>query len=54
VSTGGDIAVAPAGIDQRISRVAAIVATPHWTRPGMRDIRDPLRALPQGTPMAYA
>ena len=54
VSMGGDIAVALAGVDQRISRVAAIVATPDWTRPGMRDIRDPSRVLPQGVPDAYA
>jgi len=54
VSAGGDIAVALAGIDQRISRVAAIAATPDWTRPGMRDIGDPSRVLPQGEPHAYA
>jgi uncharacterized protein len=54
VSTGGDIAVALAGIDQRISRVAAIAATPDWTRPGMRDIGDPSRVVPQGEPDAYA
>jgi uncharacterized protein len=54
VSAGGDIAVALAGIDQRISRVAAIAATPDWTRPGMRDIADPSRVLPQGEPDAYA
>lgn len=54
VSAGGDIAVALAGIDQRISRVAAIAATPDWARPGMRDIGDPLRVLPQGEADAYA
>jgi dienelactone hydrolase len=54
VSTGGDIAVALAGIDQRISRVAAIAATPDWSRPGMRDITDPSQVLPQGEPDAYA
>jgi uncharacterized protein len=54
VSAGGDIAVALAGIDQRISRVAAIAATPDWTRPGMHDIGDPSRVLPQGEPDAYA
>jgi enterochelin esterase-like enzyme len=36
VSMGGDIAVALAGVDRRIGRVAALVATPDWTRPGMR------------------
>ena len=54
VSMGGDVAVALAGIDQRIGRVAAIAATPDWTRPGMRDIRDPSRVLPHGRPDAYA
>jgi uncharacterized protein len=54
VSAGGDIAVALAGIDQRISRVAAIAATPDWTRPGMRDIGDPSQVMPQGEPDAYA
>lgn len=54
VSAGGDIAVALAGVDQRIRRVAAIAATPDWTRPDMRDIGDPSRVLPQGEPDAYA
>lgn len=54
VSMGGDIAVALAGIDQRVTRVAAIVATPDWTRPGMRDLMDPARLLPQGQADAYA
>lgn len=51
---GGDVAVALAGIDHRVIRVAAIVATPDWTRPGMRDIRDPSRVLPQGDADHYA
>lgn len=38
VSMGGDVAVALAGIDARITRVAALVATPDWTRPGMREL----------------
>ena len=50
---GGDVAVALAGIDHRIGRVAAIAATPDWTRPGMRDISDPSQVLPQGRPNAY-
>jgi dienelactone hydrolase len=54
VSMGGDVAVALAGIDQRVSRVAAVVATPDWTRPGMRDLFDPSRVLPQGQADAYA
>lgn len=54
VSMGGDIAVALAGTDPRITRVAALVATPDWTRPGMRDLRDPSRILPQGDADGYA
>lgn len=34
VSMGGDIAVAAAGNDHRIGRVAAALATPDWLRPG--------------------
>jgi uncharacterized protein len=33
-SMGGDIAVAAAGVDQRISVVAACIATPDWLKPG--------------------
>ncbi|MGH2887919.1 MAG: hypothetical protein ACRDPA_35365, partial [Solirubrobacteraceae bacterium] len=33
-SMGGDAAVALAGIDRRVTRVATIVATADWTRPG--------------------
>ena len=54
VSMGGDDAVALAGIDRRVTRVAAMVATPDWTRPGMRDLFDPARVLPQGQADAYA
>src|SRR6266508_3223777 len=53
VSMGGDVAVALVGIDNRITRVAAIVATPDWTRPGMTDLFDPYRVLPQGQADAY-
>jgi uncharacterized protein len=53
-SMGGDAAAALAGVDRRVTRVAAIVATPDWTRPGMRDIRDPSRVLPQGDADSYA
>jgi hypothetical protein len=52
VSMGGDIAVALAGVDTRVTRVAALVATPDWTRPGMHDLADPSRVLPQGEPDA--
>lgn len=54
ISMGGDVAVALAGVDPRISCVAAIGSTPDWTRPGMRDLADPSRVLPQGEPDAYA
>ena len=54
VSMGGDVAVALAGVDKRVMRVASIVATPDWTRPGMHDLNDPSRVLPQGQADAYA
>lgn len=54
ISMGGDIAVAAAGIDQRIQRVAAMVATPDWLRPGMRDLFHPGTFLLPGGPDAYA
>jgi uncharacterized protein len=53
VSMGGDIAVALAGIDDRISRVAAMIATPDWTRPGMRMLNDPDTVIDQGQPTPY-
>ena len=53
VSMGGDIAVALAGIDDRISRVAAMIATPDWTRPGMRMLADPETVIDQGEPTPY-
>jgi pimeloyl-ACP methyl ester carboxylesterase len=53
-SMGGDAALALAGIDRRVTRVAASASTPDWTRPGMRDIRDPSRVLPQGDADRYA
>lgn len=55
LSMGGDIAVAAAGIDARIRRVAAVGATPDWLRPGMLDFRvEGHPPLPVGTPDAYA
>lgn len=38
LSMGGDVAVALAGLDRRVCRVAAVVATPDWLRPGMHDV----------------
>ncbi|MFC0456217.1 prolyl oligopeptidase family serine peptidase [Arthrobacter liuii] len=53
LSMGGDIAVALAGIDQRVTRVAAVVATPDWTRPGMTRVGEPGNLIEQGRPTAY-
>jgi uncharacterized protein len=54
VSMGGDVAVALAGIDQRITRVSALVATPDWTRPGMVMLNDDSQVIDQGEADAYA
>jgi hypothetical protein len=51
---GGDVAIALAGIDGRIARVAALVATPDWTRPGMRELGDNEAILNQGEADRYA
>ncbi len=50
VSMGGDLALALAGVDPRISRVAAMIATPDWTRPGMTQLEDPNTVIDQGEP----
>ena len=54
VSMGGDVAVALAGVDARVTRVASLVATPDWARPGMRVLDDPDTVLDQGDADAYA
>jgi uncharacterized protein len=54
LSMGGDIAVAAAGLDPRIERVAATIATPDWLRPGMHDLPNSGTLLPPGEPDAYA
>lgn len=54
LSMGGDIAVTVAGIDRRIERVVAVVATPDWLRPGMEDVLQPGNLLPTGEPDSYA
>jgi uncharacterized protein len=51
VSLGGDIAVAAAGLDERIGCVATMLATPDWGRPGMHVDG---RLVPEGHPDAYA
>jgi dienelactone hydrolase len=48
VSMGGDIAVALAGIDDRVGRIATVVSTPDWTRPGMMRLDDPSQEIAQG------
>jgi dienelactone hydrolase len=53
ISLGGDISLAAAGLDTRIRRVAAIIATPDWLRPGMQR-GDPPEVLPPGMPDTYA
>ena len=53
VSMGGDVAVALAGVDPRVARVAAMVATPDWTRPGMAGLDGSSPPLVQGEPTAY-
>jgi dienelactone hydrolase len=50
-SAGGDIAIAAAGLDPRISCVASVVATPDWRRPGMHADGE---LVPPGEPDAYA
>ena len=52
-SMGGDVAVALAGIDPRVSRVAAIGSTPDWARPGMTVLDDPGTLVDQGQPTTY-
>ncbi len=55
LSMGGDIAVAAAGQDGRIAAVAAVVSTPDWLRPGMRDSWSPGQPLiAQGEADSYA
>ena len=53
-SMGGDVAVALAGIDPRVARVAAIGSTPDWARPGMTVLDDPGTVLDQGEPTTYS
>jgi uncharacterized protein len=53
ISMGGDIAIALAGIDSRIGRVAAVGSTPDWTRPGMTRLKDPATLLEQGSADTY-
>ena len=54
LSMGGDVSVALAGIDDRVTHVAACVATPDWTRPGMTSLDRPDDVLDQGVGDRYA
>ncbi|MCL6443094.1 MAG: prolyl oligopeptidase family serine peptidase [Alicyclobacillus sp.] len=54
LSMGGDISVAASGIDHRIKRVVAVVATPDWLRPGMDDAFHPGTPMSPGQPDRYA
>ncbi len=51
-SMGGDVAIALAGIDQRVRRVATIGSTPDWCRPRMRSLDETGALIDQGTPSA--
>ncbi len=53
ISMGGDVAIALAGIDPRIDRVAGVGSTPDWTRPGMTRLDDPGTVVEQGRPDSY-
>jgi DNA-binding MarR family transcriptional regulator len=54
ISLGGEAAVTVAGIDPRVTRVAAIGASPDWTSPGMHRFDDPGKLMAQGEPDLYA
>jgi dienelactone hydrolase len=54
LSMGGDVVVALAGLDRRVRRVGAVVATPDWLRPGMHDPFEPGKPLNPGAADAYA
>lgn len=54
ISMGGDITIAVAGIDSRVVRIAPIVATPDWLRPGMHNVMNPSELMNPGKPDAYS
>ncbi len=53
-SMGGDIAVAVAGLDARVTCVAAVTAAADGLRPGMHDYAHPENLVPPGEADAYA
>ena len=54
LSMGGDVALALAGIDQRIIKVAGIASSPDWNRKGMADVMDSSKIIDQGQPTSYS
>jgi len=48
LSMGGDIDIALAGIDSRVSKVAALASSPDWERPGMTDVLNSNKVINQG------
>ncbi len=54
VSMGGDAAVALAGIDGRVRRVATVGSTPNWSRPDMRELGDATAVIDQGDADPYS
>ncbi len=54
ISMGGDISIAVAGIDRRIVRVAPVVTTPDWLRPGMYKLGSTTEILNPGKADNYA
>lgn len=50
ISMGGDISIALAGLDKRITKVLTIVSTPDWLRPGMHEIVRPDELMDPGKP----
>jgi len=54
VSMGGDVAIALAGIDDRVRRVATVGSTPNWSRPDMRELQDASALIDQGNADPYS
>src|SRR3569832_2863691 len=53
LSMGGDIVVAASPLIDAVSGINAVIATPDWTRPGMRDLMTE-NLVEQGSPDARA
>jgi uncharacterized protein len=48
ISMGGDITITVAGIDSRLVRIAPIITTPDWMRPGMHEIGNSSKLMDPG------